>query len=362
MRVIDLLRSLQESHPNPLQYLDDVHGVVGKLHEDGRCILDYDMIRAKKEDEVARECRGLVLDSQNEWNLVARGFRRFFNAGEIRNEDHKFNWDNEVQCTHKEDGSFILLYFHNGWKINTRFSFAEHAVSDSPLTWTDLFKLGFDFTKATALNEEYTYVFELCSRYNKIVRDYAQPKVYLLTVFHGEMELNWYATQDIAKELGVESVDSFVAQDLFQVQAYIAKIAERDRTFEGIVVRDVFNNRLKVKSLFYIQLHRLNNNGNLASVKNLVPLIMAGAKAEIITYYPELTQQILEIEQKIANAYKEIDNVWFCHNDEPNQKKFAQTIMKETKHTAPLFSARKEKKHPKDFWTPEYVLRSIFGV
>lgn len=362
LNVQQVLIESKLSVDDALKMLDEKFGVLSKKHPvDSRVILDYDQIRADKKDDVVRECRGLVLDTKD-WSLVARGFRRFFNAGEVRQEDIKFNWDNEVVVTHKEDGSFFLLYFYDGlWRTNTRFSFAEHNISDFPFTWNELFKLGFNYELCDSLNKEYSYVFEVCSRYNKIVRDYQEPQVFLLSAFNGEIELNFHAVQSEAISLGVQTPVEESFDDISKVQAYIAKIAEEDHTFEGVVVRDVHNNRLKVKSDFYIRLHRLNNNGNITNIKNIIPLIVSGESEEVLIYFPELKNIVSSLESKINKIKDEIDNAWLCYHDESSQKKFALSIKKSTKHTGPLFEARKRGGHPFDYLDADYFVNCLKG-
>jgi hypothetical protein len=324
------------------------------------------MIESPKSAEITRECRGLVLN-QADWSLVAKPFRRFFNAGEVPADDKKFNWDNDVLCTHKEDGSLILMYFYNGeWKFNTRFSFADSLVNESVYTWSNLVReaLGknFDYSK---LNTNCTYILELCSLYNKVVRRYNGIQAYLLSVFDNDnttpYEFTWDSTVDIANELGIQIPHHFISNDIFGIQGYIAHLAADDPTFEGVVVRDVHNNRLKIKSSLYLQLHRLNNNGNVASVKNLLPLILAGETDEVLTYFPELKDSIHQIEIKIQAVKQEIDNVWFSYGEERSPKKFALAIQKDTRYTAPLFAAKKMGNHPFDHLTAEYLLRNVFN-
>lgn len=365
LQELEVQKYLRNQNCQPIQalaLLNQQFAIKTKLHDDGRVILDYDMIESPKSHEITRECRGLVLDYKNNFDMVARGFRRFFNAGEHPADDKKFNWDMDVLCTHKEDGSFILLYhFQDKWRVNTRFSFADSLVNNSPFTWEDLVKQAFNYEKAPLLLDN-VYLLELCTPYNKVVRWYPNPKVYLLSIFNrsNNFEFGFDVVSQLAGMLGIEVPDSFLANDIFDVQAYIAKVAQDDATFEGIVVRDTFNNRLKLKSSLYLHLHRLANNGNVTSVKNLVPLILAGETDEVLTYFKELEPHIRKIEDAIAAVKREVDNVWFCHYDAPSQAQFAKAITKDTKYTAPLFSARKEGNHPHEHLTSDYLLKYVF--
>lgn len=79
MKIQDWLRN----NGGNLELLEEQLGIKSNCHEDGRVILNYDQINSPKNNDLVRECRGLVLDKNNNWELVARSFSRFFNLGEI---------------------------------------------------------------------------------------------------------------------------------------------------------------------------------------------------------------------------------------------------------------------------------------
>ena len=144
----------------------------------------YDQIESKKSDPIVQECRGVVLEDGT-WKVVAKAFDRFFNLGEFPEELEKFDWSN-FTCTSKEDGSLILLYYYDGqWRVNTSGSFGIGQVNRTDKTWASLF---WETAKSNGLNtlklnHHFTYVFELCTGYNKIVRRYPSASIFLLSVF-----------------------------------------------------------------------------------------------------------------------------------------------------------------------------------
>jgi len=79
MKVQDWLRN----NDGNLELLEEQLGIKATCHEDGRAILNYSQIDSPKQHPIVLECRGLVLDMNNNWELVARSFSRFFNRGEI---------------------------------------------------------------------------------------------------------------------------------------------------------------------------------------------------------------------------------------------------------------------------------------
>jgi hypothetical protein len=132
-----------------------------------------------------------------------------------------------------------------------------------------------------------------------------------------------------------------------------------DPTFEGFVLRDSSNNRVKIKSESYLNLHRLSNNGNVAHPKNLIPLIMDSEINEILAYFPYLKTEINKWEKIIKSEWQNIDNLWYCYSDEISDKKFAKAIIGKTKFSDILFKSRKLNKEPKDFWNSEIIIKML---
>src|SRR4051794_35366003 len=73
---------------------------------------------APKDHPIVRECRGLVLEVGS-WDVVAKPFDRFYNAGEVPEAFARFRWDRSI-CQAKEDGSLVIVYAYRGaWHVNT---------------------------------------------------------------------------------------------------------------------------------------------------------------------------------------------------------------------------------------------------
>ena len=98
-------------------------------------------------DDVLLQCRGLVTD--DEGNVVARPFKKFFNL-----EEGKHTPTSEFDVYDKMDGSCIILFSYEGeWVFASRGSFtSEQAIKAKELSGK------FNLHK---LNKDYTYVFEI---------------------------------------------------------------------------------------------------------------------------------------------------------------------------------------------------------
>ena len=196
------------------------------------------------------------------------------------------------------------------------------------------------------LAKQYVYVFELCSRYNKVVRDYSKPTVFLLSTFNVEgFEYGIELNNSEANYIGVNSPKYFQLNSSKEAEDYVLSVSENDVTFEGLVLRDSNGNRIKVKSAEYVRLHRIVDNGNVVHPKNILPFILKGEEDEVTTYFPEIKERVFKIKSLVEKLMTELDNIWFCHHDEPSQKKFAMEV-KDHPLSSYLFTARKNNTHP----------------
>ncbi len=317
---------------------------------DGLVILNYS-IESPKNEVICNECRGLVLE-EGTWNVVARSFTRFFNYGENLDETNKFNWQN-FTCSAKEDGSLILLYNYKGdWRVNTRGSFGEGEVNSSGHTWKELFyKCANEYAARNLLPYNLTYVFELCSVYNKIVRAYSEPTLYLLGIFHKdtghELEDDWL--NFASTMLGVKLPEKYDFSDIVSIQKFLD--THEDKTFEGLVLRDDKYIRIKTKNPAYVILHHLRGNGdNLFSAKKIVPLILKGEAEEWCAIFPEIKPYKEKYELFINEEYYHLMQTWEQAKAIASQKDFALFILPRTRFSSILFEARKRGIHPKEVW------------
>lgn len=295
---------------------------------DSRVILNYNQIDSPKLHPIVQECRGLVLD-RNNYKLIGRGFKRFLNWGEgPQYYMDRFEWKSSIG-TVKEDGSLLLAYVWNGQlHINTRNSFGTGEPNNSGLTWRELFLSTLKDPTKLELVEGRSYVFELCSPQNQVVRFYKEPTCYLLTVFDGEVEWGHDTTVNYTIQHGLNTPESILFNDPFEVTQEIAKRARSDKTFEGFVLRDIFGHRFKFKSTDYLTLHRFLNNGAVGN-ERLLSLILDGESDEILTYFPNLLERLENLKIELDRTVKRLDNIWYCHWDVGSRKRFAEIVKKE---------------------------------
>ena len=320
-------------------------------------ILNYSQINSPKGHEIVRECRGLVLNKED-LSIVAKSFNRFFNMGEMAGEELSFNWSS---CTtqSKEDGSLCLLYYFDGrWHANTRGSFgygnmlnewqAKYFGMPQNFTWHNGFCKALGIGNLSKLNQlnldkSCTYVCEFCSPWNKVVRSYTMPCMYMLTRFIGEEEIG------ASINARFHWLQEYPLKSVKDIEKFLSEHDEA--TFEGVVIKDDGFRRWKLKNSRYLAIHHLKGNGeNLWKPKYLLPFILSNEGSELLNYFPEAEGVYQECKDKVEAAYKEVEAVWLAHKDIENQKDFAVSIMDKTPFTGVLFNTRKTGKSLREVW------------
>jgi len=343
--------NVQEYLRTPGNTLETLHNELGiEIAEhpiDPLVILNYSQIDSPKTNPIVMECRALVLEKDT-WNIVAKAFNRFFNWGEVTELMDEFDWNGFV-ATVKEDGSLILVYNYGGkWRINTRGSFAQSLMNDTDITWEQHVKNVWDKQNIgwmVDLPTDLTFVFELCTQENKVVRFYKEPKLALLSIFavspDDAFELSNGAMMDISDTHRMKRTEQLNFTAMYQIEDYLKYLEDNDPTNEGVVIRDQYNHRWKLKNKKYLTLHKMWTNGNITP-KTLMPWVLSGDADELLTYFPEVKSLYNEVQYKVWDAFAELTKLWLETYEIPVQKDFALAIIKRTRFTSLLFTVRKE--------------------
>ena len=287
--------------------------------------LKYNMIDSPMGEEIVQECRGLILDSEDNWNIVAYGFRKFFNSeeGHAAKIDYK-----TAKFQEKVDGSLVMLYlYRNLWNVATSGTpDAAGEVNGNDFNFRDLFwrifkrehmdyPCPYDF-----LN--FTFMFELTSPYNRVV--VVQPEA-KLTFLGARNNINGLEYNPVAFLAENEGFTNWVPVKEFPLQT----LDDAIKTFsgmdpckqEGYVVVDADFNRIKVKHPGYLALHHMRGGG--LNPKRIIEVLRAGETSELLAYFPEWTQAFKEAEIKYLDLILELDLAYEALKDIGVQKDFA---------------------------------------
>lgn len=293
-------------------------------------------IESPKTHPVVMDARSAVLDADH--NVIAPGFRRFFNLNECEELHRDFDWNN-FSCVEKVDGSFIQVFYYNDeWIVCTRSTFGTGKVHDLDFTFADLFWRNISKYR---LNHVRVYMFELVGPYNRVVRDYVEG-LYLIGSWRygsiGDIDMHESNLDIIAKDLGVNRPQYYTCKSMEDVANLLDEKSKSDPTFEGVVLRDN-KMRIKCKSLSYLMLHRAANNGNIINKKSVVDLFIKGDLDEMIAAFPQFAEIMTHRKNKILQFLVEADT-FYDTIKELNQKDFALSAV-QTPYRALLFQMRR---------------------
>jgi RNA ligase len=239
-------------------------------------------------DRYTLACRGLVLD--NEGNVIAKPFPKFFNYEEIKDDkyahcegcrksgmincgyfDECGGWEmrsvipNEsFEVYEKMDGSLGIIFHYEGeWHIATRGSFtSEQAIKGKEML---------DKLNKTALIPGYTYLVEIIYPENRIVVDYGdEEKLVVLGAYNNET-----GKEVEVDEMVNEGWDIVNRYDGVNDYTKLKKMISNDS--EGYVIRFSGGMRMKIKGDEYVRLHRILTN---FSTKDIWELLKNGEPLE----------------------------------------------------------------------------------
>lgn len=341
-------------------------------------MLKYDQIESPMGNKAVQECRGIILDAANNWNVVSFPFAKFFNVEE--GHATKIDWSTaEVQ--EKLDGSLMTLYWWDGaWQV------ASSGLPDAggqfgdmspPLTFSEMFweiwgKLGYQ--PVPSQYKDYCFMFEMMTPYNRIVVQHKTSRLALIGV-RNIVTGQEYSSTEFAQKLGFEAVRTFPLNSL-------AAVTDSFRYFDGInqegyVVVDAKFNRVKIKHPSYVALHHMRGNGS-PTYKSMYEVISNGESEELLSYFPEwrpmyedirsrLTALIEELRadySRITTAVKAIYPPGVIVSESLLQKEFASLAIK-TRCPSALFSLKANKTQSLEAFfakmNPDHALK-LLGV
>jgi RNA ligase len=285
-------------------------------------------------DEVTLMCRGLVTD--NNGDIVAIPFQKFFNI-----EENRFTPTENFEVYEKMDGSLGIVFWYQGqWVVATRGSF----TSDQAIKATEILK---KYNK-DIMFRHLTFCFEIIYPENRIVLDYGDDeKLVLLGSFNKDGK---EVDVDMWSQYGFDVVKKYDGiKDFNQLKSMI----KNDQ--EGFVVKFSNGDRIKVKGVEYLRLHKIMTNMSTTAVweclKNGddIETILKDVPDEfyekIKSYVRDLRYSYFQISE---DAGKKFDGKMYGkYNDkEPieNRKEYAEWVFTQPKHLSGILFRMFDKK------------------
>lgn len=295
--------------------------------------LKYSQIESPPGEKIVQQCRGIILDESQDWQIVSYPYDKFFNYGE--GHAAAIDW-NTAKVYEKLDGSLTVLYFHRGeWRVQTSgtpdaagevngfgFNFAE-------LFWKVWQELGYQLPSAT----DECFMFELMTPYNRIVVQQANNQI----VLHGVRNIQTLLESEPsfwADKYGWELVASYPLTSWKEVIEAAQHLDPMDS--EGYIICDANFNRVKVKSPQYVAISHLREG---FSTRRMIEIVLTNEGEEFLAYFPEWTELYQKVKENYQRLVEEIEEVYRQHEHIAVQKDFALAI-KHLPYSGILFSLR----------------------
>lgn len=283
----------------------------------GLVLLKYTQFGSDFTNPIVKECRGLILDTYADYQVVSYGFNKFLNVGEPGADE--IDWST-ARVQDKEDGSCCRLAWWkrkgiwlwstlssiNAWdnklsSFGSNFASFPTCVAEQSyagmcesILWQKGIKLG-------NLSHDHTYIFELCTPYNTVVVKHNEPKLYHIGTRDN------LTLEEINVDIGVEKPKEYPLHSLSDVldaaEALNKNGEEVNR--EGFVVVDANWYRIKVKSpLYLIKFHAVTTS---LSLKNTLEIKLRGEENEVISCFAESEPAFRALDELIGRMCKLLD-------------------------------------------------------
>ena len=342
LKDMHLQEFLRNNNPEDLQKI----GVYHRQHPKYPNLYQftYDQIESDghKTNPLVIESRGVILDRDNDWSVVARPFDRFFNLGESCAA--KVDWDSS-RIQEKVDGSLCIVYYYDGnWQVATKGTpDASGNVNGYSFTFAELFwKVAKDQGVAQWLNERHwfkdtTFLFELTTMFNRVVVRHKESKLTLIGVRRiedgVEMLTGWHNGDEVLNP---------VRDYHFKSQEEMLQFAKNlnGTEGEGFVVVDKNWNRVKVKGENYLALAHMKDGFGPRRVLEIVRNAELEEFKKYLDTFPEMQPLFDEVKGKFETFASEIEAQYETIKDISDQKEFALKAVN-SKLSGALFQKRK---------------------
>jgi len=294
---IDDVRLYVEAQPDEAFYIADKGDY---LVVNYRSIMSiFPDLSVGHEAAILRECRGMIFCAKT-GKILRRPLHKFFNFGE-RMESRDIDLNEIVAVYDKLDGSMVAPFFLNGdlvWGTKMGLthmtddlrSFVQRSTMESTLTSGKMMKKYHDFAGILISQRNMTPIFEYMAPKHRIVVNHPEETMSLLAV--RDINTGEYMSYDkMASLASCFNIPVVKRWEVSDNASLVDQVRELEGT-EGVVVELRNGDRLKVKSLWYMDLHK--NREAIAKEKYVVGLILNERIDDALGLVPDHVRPKLE--------------------------------------------------------------------
>ncbi|AYV78668.1 MAG: RNA ligase [Edafosvirus sp.] len=314
--------------------------------------------KIKKDCAIYRECRQLVLGLPD-FQIVARSFSRFFDLNENADDTKIIKSAKSIKFVEKHDGSIIMIFNYKGiWRLVSRGSFGENKdvrgdddklEDDKDLpekgslpSWQTLFENTIGFTleslnTSTIVDNDRSYIFELCTKYNRVVRPYNTDQVFLLAS-RSKTDFTESTDEDldtIATSLKIKRPQIYSVTGYLQAIELLNQFSITNPMFEGVIAKVEYSEgvfvRAKLKTESWELMHKsMHKSKIILTPEMIIQFYLNGSLDKIINESNTETKKeyIDSIILKVNDEEKKLITIWNSAKDITNQAEFAIEINK----------------------------------
>lgn len=299
--------------------------------------LKYSQYESPMEETVVQQCRGIILDEANNWAVVSYPYDKFFNYGE--GNAAVIDWDSAV-VQDKLDGSLMTLYFYkNKWHVQSSGTpdasgeVSLRKVSFAQLFWNVWRELEYSLPLG---HEDYCFMFDLETPYNRIVVQHTKPSLKL----HGVRNVKTFVEESPVPWAQKMNWHSVQHHPFGSLEALVQQAEQLDPLKqEGFVVCDRYFKRIKLKSSEYVKLSHIKDG---SSYRKLLSVVVNNESAEFLAYFKELETLFREIQAQYVQLISQLECEYEKYKHIKEQKDFAIAV-KDLPYSGVLFSLRSGK-------------------
>lgn len=303
---MSLIQQALQAGTETIDTLEQRYAIKAKRHAlyPNLVMFKYNMIDSPMGNKLVQEARGIILDEKANWGVVAFPFTKFFNEGE--GHAAPIDWST-AKVQEKLDGSLMIMYHYDGqWHIaSSGTPDACGQVNGLPITFADLFWETWSAERYELPEhyENFTFMFELMTPYNRVVVPHKDASIALIGVRHRGTE----DEKDVQAFIGLDwqTVKEFPLNSLEAVCNSFEHFDGIDQ--EGYVVVDGSFNRVKIKHPGYVAIHHLKGDDG-PSLKKMLSIVRSGESSEVLTYFPEWKPIYDETNAKYVKAFNQISS------------------------------------------------------
>ena len=245
---------------------------------------------------IRRECRGLIFSPEGE--ILSRRFHKFFNMNEreetlVHHVCEKMQ-NEKYNILHKLDGSMITPIVLNGvvrWGTKMGLTDVANHVEDFIASYNCKNYVDFAWY---CHEKKITPIFEYVGPYNRIILPYTTQNLTLLAI--RENHSGDYLSYDRIRELAYH----YDVQVVEQLDINIEQVSDMV-DMEGIVLVFEDGHRVKVKSDWYVNLHKAKEN--LLHEKNVISMFINNELDDVLPH-------LMNEDKKKIKSY--LDDFIFC--------------------------------------------------